>query len=256
MQVLSRLRLLLLLGVVVFPLASQIRSPDRKCDFNSYHPLKIGTPIRGGHEDLAIERVTPTYPEQAQQNGIGGQVDAQVLVDRAGDVVRVCALGERLLIPSVEEAVSRWKFQKDFGFTFTGDSPARSGYAVLRLSFSFNPVQDESRCRMQLKLAKKTGFPVTLSSYRVIRIAVHRVMPKMPSSCRCQGVIRVRLLIDANGVVECMEPGPGHVLLIYSALEALRQWRFEPVVRRGVPIRYVGELWVRFSTGGTEVFAK
>jgi hypothetical protein len=58
-----------------------------ECDFDSYHPLKIGTPIRGGHEDLAIERVTPTYPEQAQQNGIGGQVDAQVLVNRAGDVV-------------------------------------------------------------------------------------------------------------------------------------------------------------------------
>jgi len=92
MQVLSRIQVLLLLGVVVFPLASQIRSPDRKCDFNSYHPLKIGTPIRGGYEDLAIERVTPTYPEQAQQNGIGGQVDAPVLVNRAGDVVRVCAL--------------------------------------------------------------------------------------------------------------------------------------------------------------------
>jgi hypothetical protein len=132
-------RLLLLLAVVVFPLAPQIRSPDRTCDFDSYHSLKIGTPIRGGHEDLAIERAAPTYPEEAKQSGIRGRVDAQVLVNRAGDVVRVCAVGERLSIPSVLEAVSRWKFQKEFGFTFSGDSPARSAYPLLRLSFNFAP---------------------------------------------------------------------------------------------------------------------
>jgi hypothetical protein len=245
----------LLLGVVVFPVASQIRSPDRECDFHSYHPLKIGTPIRGGHEDLAIERVTPTYPEQAQQNGIGGQVDAQVLINRAGDVIKVCASGEPLLLLTVEEAVSRWKFQRDFGFTFTRGRPA-ADYAVLRLSFDFNPVSENRACRMQLRLAEQTGFPVMLSSYHLIRIANHRVMPKTPSSCRCEGVVQVRLLIDASGEVKCIEPGPGHPLLVYSALETLRQWRFQPFVHRGVPVPYVGELSVRFSAGRTGVFAK
>ena len=168
-----------------------------------------------------------------------------------------CVLRESLYCCLLYKRPCRGGSSKEiFGFTFTGGRPALPDYAVLRLSFDFNPVSENSARRMQLRLAKQTGFPVMLSSDHLIRIAIHRVMPKTPSSCRCEGVVQVRLLIDASGEVKCMEPGPGHPSLVYSALETLRQWRFQPFVHRGVPVPYTGELSVRFSAGRTGVFAK
>jgi hypothetical protein len=40
-------------------------------------------------------------------------------------------------------------------------------------------------------------------------------------------------------------------------IEALRQWRFEPVERRaGKPVSFVGQVAVRFSTDGVHVLEK
>src|SRR5713226_8167681 len=74
------------------------------CNFDAYRPLRFGTPIRGGHEELATKKVVPTYPPEALQKGIRGRVVIHVLIDRSGDVIKACGAGERLLANSAEEA--------------------------------------------------------------------------------------------------------------------------------------------------------
>src|SRR6266478_3678564 len=107
------------------------------CNFDAYRPLKIGIPIRGGHEDLAVERFTPIYPQELRAKRIGGRVDVPVLINRAGDVVKACGVGPLSLTAPAEEAVSKWRFQRDFGFGFTETPPAAPQYALLRIHFDF-----------------------------------------------------------------------------------------------------------------------
>ena len=61
-----------------------------------------------------------------------------------------------------------------------------------------SPSADNS-CLMRLKLAKKTGFPVIISAQDFYKKANPRVTPKVPSSCRCEGAVTVRLLVETRG---------------------------------------------------------
>ena len=71
-----------------------ISAEDRRpaaCDWNAYHPIKLGTPIVGGHDRLATVKVMPTYPAAARGEGVRGKVTSEVLIDRSGTVVKTCS---------------------------------------------------------------------------------------------------------------------------------------------------------------------
>jgi hypothetical protein len=90
------------LAMVSFAFVASANDEDQKgrCDFSAYRPLKIGTPIQGGHEDLAVERHNPVYPREALSKRIAGRVVVHVLVNRAGDVVKACGVED---VPAVVE---------------------------------------------------------------------------------------------------------------------------------------------------------
>jgi TonB family protein len=81
----------------------------------------------------AIKRYEPTYPEQAKQKRIGGQVTVSVLIDEKGKVITAKALTttSELLINAAEGAAWHWKF-----------NPVLSGGYVVRyvgpIIFNFN----------------------------------------------------------------------------------------------------------------------
>jgi hypothetical protein len=88
---------------------------SRECTFESYHPLKIGSPIKGGHEELATERPAPLYPAAARRKGIGGRVSIQALIDRGGNVFRVCGYGDsRVLVNAGKHAVLKTEISEGF----------------------------------------------------------------------------------------------------------------------------------------------
>ena len=63
------------------------------------------------------------------------------------------------------------------------------------------------------------------------RKVVNRVEPAYPELARrmkVTGTVRIEVVIAANGSVKSLKPIGGHPLLIQSASEALRKWRFAP----------------------------
>lgn len=118
------------------------------------------------------------------------------------------------------------------------------------------PPSADNSCLMRLKLAKQTGFPVIISAQDFYRNAIHRVTPKVPSSCRCEGVVTARLLVDEKGEVSCLQPGQAHPLLVLSVVEAMRQWRFDPLQRRGKLVPFIGQVTVRFATSGVQILQR
>jgi TonB family protein len=63
------------------------------------------------------------------------------------------------------------------------------------------------------------------------RKVVNRVQPSYPDLARklnVTGAVKIEVVIAANGSVKSVKPLGGHPLLIQSASEALRKWRFAP----------------------------
>jgi TonB family protein len=63
------------------------------------------------------------------------------------------------------------------------------------------------------------------------RKVVKRVKPAYPELARqmnVSGTVKIEVVIAANGTVKSMKALGGHPLLIQSASEALKKWRFAP----------------------------
>lgn len=231
-----------------------------ECNFDAYRPLRIGTPIRGGHEQLAVERVTPTYPPDAQRKGIAGRVVVQVLINRAGEVVKTCGVGQSLLAASAENAVSKWKFQKQFGLSFPGRPPVEPKYAVLSLAFDFEPnTGDQAQLYAQPSAEfrsctqKVSSSPdergIWLSSDDLMRRVIQKSylsFPMLDGGC-LHGEVRLNLLIDAEGKVACAQVVSGHPIAIASAMATIRDWRFKPLVRKDKGIPVFGHLTIPYD---------
>lgn len=63
-----------------------------------------------------------------------------------------------------------------------------------------------------------------------VRKIVTRVMPQYPNlarTMRIQGTVRVDVLVEPSGKVKSFEVKGGHPLLVQSAEDALREWKWE-----------------------------
>jgi TonB family protein len=67
---------------------------------------------------------------------------------------------------------------------------------------------------------------------------ITRVQPQYPEKARkkrIEGDVRIRIKIGKDGVPSDLAVLSGDPLLVDAALKAVRQWRYEPVKRNGVP---------------------
>lgn len=85
---------------------------------------------------------------------------------------------------------------------------------------------------------------------------ISRVPPVYPPdalAARVQGVVILHALIDEAGVVQGAEIIKGLPLgLDDAAVESLRQWRFEPATKDGVPVSSVFNVTINFQLGSKE----
>ena len=68
---------------------------------------------------------------------------------------------------------------------------------------------------------------------------IYRVQPEYPALARqvhVQGLVVLRAIISRNGAIENLQALSGHPLLIPSAINAVRQWRYRPYVLNGEPV--------------------
>jgi protein TonB len=79
---------------------------------------------------------------------------------------------------------------------------------------------------------------------------VNRVQPLYPPlarQTRISGTVKLHAIIGKNGQVEQLQVVSGHPLLVQSALDAVRQWRYQPTLLNGEPVEVDTEIDVIFS---------
>ncbi len=79
---------------------------------------------------------------------------------------------------------------------------------------------------------------------------INRVQPTYPPlarQARIQGTVRLHAIIAKDGTVQQLEVLSGHPLLVQSALDAVRQWRYQPTLLNGEPVEVDTTIDVIFS---------
>jgi protein TonB len=95
-----------------------------------------------------------------------------------------------------------------------------------------------------------TNNPIRLTSTVLQGKAIERRVPVYPELVRrihLQGDVAVEVIISPEGRVESARAISGPPMLIPTALEAARGWRFGPTILNGLPVRVTGVIIFAFK---------
>lgn len=82
---------------------------------------------------------------------------------------------------------------------------------------------------------------------------VHRVQPAYPPLARVariQGAVVLQAIISKSGAIENLQVLNGHPMLVRSAMDAVRQWRYRPYLLNGEPVEVETQITVNFVLSG------
>jgi protein TonB len=81
---------------------------------------------------------------------------------------------------------------------------------------------------------------------------IHQVQPVYPPlarSARIQGSVVLFALISKAGTIENLQAISGHPLLVSAAIDAVRQWKYQPYILNHEPIEVETQITVNFVLG-------
>jgi protein TonB len=73
------------------------------------------------------------------------------------------------------------------------------------------------------------------------------VYPPLAKQARIQGVVHLQAVIAKDGTIQELKAVGGHPLLVPAALEAVRQWVYQPTLLNGEPVEVVTQIDVNFT---------
>lgn len=198
--------------------------------FLSFHRLKDvpppppppGTPPKPQPEDLKkpwlIRKVDPDYPEEAVKFKVEGKVVIEATTSADGDVVKTKVLhGHPLLRQAAIDAIKQWKYEP---YIVKGEKKPVQFTVVLKFTLP----------------SQKKDKPVLISSVERPKL-IKKAEPKYPEAALKAGVsgkVVLEATTDKEGNVKKVTVTDGHPLLNDAAIDALKQWKYEPYLIKGV----------------------
>ena len=78
---------------------------------------------------------------------------------------------------------------------------------------------------------------------------IYQLKPEYPTlarMARIEGDVEFEAVISKAGTIEELKVLKGHPLLVQAALDAVRQWRYQPTLLNGEPVEVMTEITVNF----------
>jgi TonB family protein len=174
----------------------------------------------------AIKLPKPKYPEEAKKFCASGKVEVEVTINQNGDVIDAKAVsGDEILWDLATDAAKRAKFAGNIHI-----NPIKIKGIIV-----YNFVSKNKCLTVGIVNSKATFLP----------------KPVYPKSCRCAGLVKVRVVIDMNGDVIHASAISGNPLLRVSALESARKAKFPPTfINTARPVYVVAFLEYNFKSDG------
>jgi TonB family protein len=236
---------------------------------------------QGGAEALLMAKVEPDYPQAVKSKGIAGQIVIAFTIGQDGSVsdVRQVAVGmfgckslnseDPELQQAAIAAVKQWRFVAfrlhdipgdqgtpvevetaialPFDFRKPGAAPSSAPADMFPCNSredapttKFASVRDPTRAEF--------GRPV-IPPERAEGQLIHRVeaqYPRMLEEGRLQGNAVLHLLIDKQGHVTGIKKESGHPLLTQAAMDAVKQWQYQPFQLNGEPAEVETPVVIKF----------
>jgi protein TonB len=73
------------------------------------------------------------------------------------------------------------------------------------------------------------------------------VYPPLAKQARISGVVHLAAVISANGTIQDLKLISGHPLLVPAAMEAVKQWVYQPTLLNGEPVEVQTQIDVNFT---------
>lgn len=186
-----------------------------------------------------IKKVNAIYPEEARKERVQGVVILEAQTDKSGNVehVRVLKSNAPLLNEAAMDAVKQWKYEPMFikgkptGIIFT---------VTVRFALKEEETEEFDKVAVIAGEDKEIKPPKLLNK-------VDPIYPEEAREARVQGVVILRVRVNEEGLVE-------QILVIKSesemlnkpAMDAVRQWKYEPLYIEGKPTPVVFNVTVIF----------
>lgn len=74
--------------------------------------------------------------------------------------------------------------------------------------------------------------------------------PALARQARITGTVVLHAIISKDGTISQLEVVSGHPLLVQAALDAVKQWRYQPTLLNGDPVEVDTQITVVFGLGG------
>jgi protein TonB len=94
---------------------------------------------------------------------------------------------------------------------------------------------------------------VKLSTGVISGLLIRKVAPVYPplaKQARISGKVVLEAVIGRDGTIRNLRAVSGHPMLIQSAIEAVRQWRYRPYILDGEPVEVDTQVTINFTLGG------
>jgi protein TonB len=91
--------------------------------------------------------------------------------------------------------------------------------------------------------------PIRVSSGVLAARRIHTVQPEYPTIARMihlAGTVQLRAIIATDGSVRNLEVVSGNPILAKAAVDAVRQWRYQPTLLSGKPVEVETVITVQF----------
>ena len=72
--------------------------------------------------------------------------------------------------------------------------------------------------------------------------------PPLARRARIEGKVKLSILVNPEGNMECIKVISGHAMLNASAVDAAKKWRFKPMMQEEESLGFLGILEFQFST--------
>jgi periplasmic protein TonB len=127
------------------------------------------------------------------------------------------------------------------GFPMTIDSGSFAPPPVAR------PVEPAPQPKPAAGTAAK---PVRVSDGVQAAKLIHQTQPLYPAlarQVRVSGTVKIEATIGRDGAIRNLQFVSGHALLAQAAMDAVRQWRYQPTLLSGEPVEVVTQIAVHFT---------
>lgn len=253
------------------PPAAQADQPTPAASDSRPVRVKVGGQVE---EAMLIHMVQPVYPKEAKDAGISGTVVVKGLIAKDGSVPQVEYFsGPEELKQAAIDAVAQWRYKPTtlagkpvdvnttisvvFALKKTDEgepplappgTPADSSTAAASQAGAFDALNGKGS--QSPPPPHNAPTRIRVGGAVQARALAHQVLPIYPEDARDQhisGTVVLHVIIARDGSMQSVEVVSGPAALVHSAVDAVKQWRYTPVLLNGHPVEVDTTVQVIFS---------